>query len=117
MTKKTILYVITQGEWGGAQRYIFDLATNLPPNFDAIVAVGEPKGKEDLQNKLTIHNEQSTKKVVVVQLKHLVRRISLYHDFRAILELKKLYQEWNRQEKFWNYFHPFLFYIIFEFKL
>ena len=53
--KHKILYVITQGEWGGAQRYVFDLATNLPPEFEVTVAVGEPKGKRDLQNKLTMN--------------------------------------------------------------
>ena len=28
--KKKILYLITQSEMGGAQRYVFNLAVNLP---------------------------------------------------------------------------------------
>ena len=28
--KRKILYVITKGNWGGAQRYVFDLAAHLP---------------------------------------------------------------------------------------
>jgi len=39
--KKKILFVITQGDWGGAQRYVFDLATNLnPEKFEIGVAFG-----------------------------------------------------------------------------
>ena len=37
-----ILYVITKANWGGAQKYVFDLATHLPrPEFEAVVAYGE----------------------------------------------------------------------------
>ncbi len=40
--KKKILFIITKGNWGGAQRYVFDLATNLDAgHFDVAVAVGE----------------------------------------------------------------------------
>ena len=40
--RKKIIYVITKGNWGGAQRYVFDLATHLPKEkFDRAVAMGE----------------------------------------------------------------------------
>ena len=36
-----VLFVITKSNWGGAQRYVFDLATALPPEqFDVAVAFG-----------------------------------------------------------------------------
>ncbi len=39
--RKKILYVITKSNWGGAQRYVFDLATNLPQErFDTVVVTG-----------------------------------------------------------------------------
>jgi len=39
--KKKVLFVITKSNWGGAQRYVFDLATSLSPaDFDVIVAFG-----------------------------------------------------------------------------
>ena len=39
--KTKILYVITKGNWGGAQRYVFDLATSLPPaQYIPVVAHG-----------------------------------------------------------------------------
>lgn len=40
---KKILYVITKGNWGGAQRYVFDLAIALPRGqFEVAVAYGQP---------------------------------------------------------------------------
>lgn len=40
--KQKILYIITKGNWGGAQRYVFDLATHLPKElFEPVVAKGE----------------------------------------------------------------------------
>lgn len=38
-----VLYVITKANWGGAQRYVYDLATNLPSEeFEVAVAFGQP---------------------------------------------------------------------------
>lgn len=40
--KKKILYIITTSNWGGAQRYVYDLATHLPrEQFVAGVALGQ----------------------------------------------------------------------------
>lgn len=42
MRKKKIIYVITKSFWGGAQRYVYDLAVNLAEeNFEAAVVTGE----------------------------------------------------------------------------
>lgn len=39
---KKILFVITKANWGGAQRYVFDLATTLPKDrFEVAVAFGQ----------------------------------------------------------------------------
>ena len=41
-TKKKVLFIITKATWGGAQRYVFDLATHLPKEqFEVVVAYGE----------------------------------------------------------------------------
>lgn len=41
MAKKSILYIITKSVWGGATRYVFDLANNLPKDeFKVFVAAG-----------------------------------------------------------------------------
>lgn len=40
-TKKRILYVITKASWGGAQRYVYDLATSMQARgFEVAVAFG-----------------------------------------------------------------------------
>lgn len=41
MSREKILYVITKSVWGGAQKYVFDLATNLPKDrFETAVVMG-----------------------------------------------------------------------------
>ncbi len=93
MAKLKILYIVTQGEWGGAQRYVFDLATNLANEFVITIAIGEPEGRCDLQDKMKQWNEgRGTRDVNIIQLKHLVRKISPIHDILAIFELAKLYK-------------------------
>ncbi len=41
--KKKVLYLITKATWGGAQKYVFDLATHLPKEqFQVSIAYGLP---------------------------------------------------------------------------
>jgi len=45
--KKKVLYIITKSNWGGAQRYVYDLATNLPEDqFEPVVAFGDGGGAD-----------------------------------------------------------------------
>ena len=37
---KKVLFLITKATWGGAQRYVYDLATHLPQDFEPVVACG-----------------------------------------------------------------------------
>jgi glycosyltransferase involved in cell wall biosynthesis len=37
---KKVLYIITKSNWGGAQRYVFDLATHMPEGFSVVVGFG-----------------------------------------------------------------------------
>ncbi len=42
MSKVKVCYAITKGNWGGAQRYVYDLATSLPKEqFEAVVICGQ----------------------------------------------------------------------------
>jgi len=84
----TILFVITQGFWGGAQRYVYDISTALRGRFDVTVAVGEPEGKTDLQHKL----ERYRSNIDTAQLLHLVRHVSVWRDIRSVFELRKMYK-------------------------
>lgn len=87
--KRTILFVITQGgPWGGAQKYVYDLATDITEAFDVVVAAGEPFGPHDLQKKLREHPG-----IRVAELRHLRRDISPIHDLLAVFELRRLYKK------------------------
>ena len=82
--KKSICYVVTQGELGGAQKYVFELATNFAKNYDITVLVG--KEKPELANQLRGAG------IKVILLDHLKRDIHPVHDFFAVFELKKFFQ-------------------------
>lgn len=89
MEKERILYVITQGgPWGGAQKYVCDLVTHASQIYDVIVAIGEPEGPPDLQQKLAGICK-------IVKLPHLVRSISPFPDLVAVRELRNLYKTLN----------------------
>ena len=82
--KKHILFVITQGHWGGAQKYLFDLILGLSSQYTITLAIGEKGINSDLGKKLSKH-------VRIHSLNHLKRNISPFHDIFAIHELKQLY--------------------------
>lgn len=88
--EQKILYIITQGKWGGAQKYILDLALHMTKNFDVTIAIGEPHGDTDLQQKIKSCSESG---INIVQLKYLRRNISPIADIVAITELRKLYKK------------------------
>jgi glycosyltransferase involved in cell wall biosynthesis len=89
-----ILYLITQSELGGAQRYVFDLAENLQEEFDVSVAFGSPHyssgeareqwEKGELAGKLKERN------IKYYTLKNIKRKISPLNDFLAIFKIIKL---------------------------
>ncbi len=76
-----ILHLITQGTWGGAQRYVHDIIGDSKNLHTHILAVGSPHEAKDLQQ---THPE-------CYQLQHLVRHISLWHDVLALWEIRQLY--------------------------
>jgi glycosyltransferase involved in cell wall biosynthesis len=80
MAEKTkIFYFITKGNFGGAQRYVYDLATGLAKNdFDITVIFGEG---EILGKKL------SSAGVKTKQIKSLQRDINILAEFQAFWEI------------------------------
>ena len=80
---KKILFVITKSNWGGAQRYVFDLATSLSATYDVAVALGgNGKLKEILENN----------HVRTISLTHLTNTISLGDEIRSSKELYRLFR-------------------------
>lgn len=84
MVCKKVLYVITKSNWGGAQRYVHDLATNLPPEYEAVVAAGS---EGLLFAKLKRHH------VRTIVVPGLGRDIRLLDDLNALVELYRLFRK------------------------
>ena len=80
--KIKILYFITKGVWGGAQKYVYSLSTNLPKDkFDVAVVCGEG---EILKEKL----EKSG--IRVIEIKELKRDISFFSEFKSFFTFYKI---------------------------
>jgi len=76
---KKVLFVITKATWGGAQHYVYDLATHLStPEFAVAVAYGEP-GR--LAEKL------SAQGVKTIHLPSLGRDVAFLSDAKSFFEL------------------------------
>ena len=85
MDKIKIFYAITKGNWGGAQKYVYDLATHLSPEeFSVSVISGQPGV---LCDKLKAQN------IPVYTLESLGRDISFSHDLTAFWSLLKILRE------------------------
>jgi len=83
--RKKILFVITKSVWGGAQRYVFDLATNLPKDqFEVIVACG---GNGPLIQKL------EEKGVRIISIPHLERNINIAKEILSLFSLWRIFKK------------------------
>lgn len=85
-TKKRVLHLITKGEpFGGAQHYVYTLATHLPQEtYESIVLTGEG---EELVTRLTkagVHTEH---------IPYLGRNINPFGEVRAFIALVKRLKE------------------------
>jgi len=83
-TKKKILFLVTQSEFGGAQRFIFTFTTSLS-GYDIIVGAG-PEGNNE--KGLLVALEK--KGINTRHLKYLKRSINPLFDLLGFFEIKKL---------------------------
>jgi glycosyltransferase involved in cell wall biosynthesis len=82
--KKRVLYVITKSQFGGAQRYVFDLAIHIPKDrFEVAVAMG---GDGPLKERL------SSAMIRTIEIKSFTRDVSLFHDISTLFELISLFK-------------------------
>lgn len=85
---KKVLFVITKSNWGGAQRYVFDLATALPKDeFETSVAFGQPG---------LLAERLDEARITTYPMSSLQRDVSAVSDVRSFFELLHLF----RAEKF-----------------
>ncbi len=83
--KKKIIYVITKSSWGGATRYVFDLASGLPKDdYETIVAFG---GEGLLCDKLRKEN------IKTISIKNLERDMSILKEVSVFMELVDIFRK------------------------
>jgi glycosyltransferase involved in cell wall biosynthesis len=76
-----ILYLITKGNWGGAQRYVYELATHLPPGQMPLVVMGTG---DVLERKLAARG------IRTLRIPTLQRNINPVRDLRAFFEIMRV---------------------------
>lgn len=82
-TRKKVLYVITKSNWGGAQRYVYDLATRLPTEqFEIAVVCGGRGLLVDRLEKVGVR---------VISPPALSRDIKIARDITAFWQLVRLF--------------------------
>ncbi|MBI2099194.1 glycosyltransferase [Candidatus Uhrbacteria bacterium] len=91
MNKPKILYLITQAEWGGAQRYVFDLAIAFKTEFDVSIAAGAENGDDSLLRRSRDNG------IRTVEISNLHREIRPIEDIRALLKIRSLLKELKPQ--------------------
>ena len=80
-SKKKILFLITKATWGGAQRYVYDLATHLPKDeFEVVVAFGEA-GK--------LSEDVAAAGIRTYQVHSMGRDVSLFADVQSFIKIWK----------------------------
>jgi len=84
--KEKLLFIITQGTWGGAQKYTIELGKKLLTKYEVCFAIGE--NYEELATKLP-------KETKSYKLKNLVRNICPKKDLKAIKEIRNLVKKLN----------------------
>ena len=82
--KKKILFLITKANWGGAQRYVYDLATHLPKDeFAVSVAYGTPGRLLEMLKE---------KSIATHPLSALGRDIAFWSDIKSFVQLIQLFR-------------------------
>jgi glycosyltransferase involved in cell wall biosynthesis len=80
-----ILYVITKSNWGGAQRYVYDLATSLNPDLFTVEVIAGGNG-------LLIQKLQQAG-IAVTSLHTMERDINFKKELLSAKELWKIFRE------------------------
>ncbi len=84
-SRKKVIIFITKSNWGGAQKYVFDIATHLPQDqFEVVVTLG---GKELLYTRLVDAG------IRVISLKDLTRDVSITKDLKVFFEIYNILKQ------------------------
>ena len=94
INQKRVLFVITQSEFGGAQRFLYELTTRLDKEKYEILVAGGKEQKDEFLKSLEEKNIRTKK------LRFLKREINPVFDCLAIIELIRLINRFRP-----NYLH------------
>lgn len=83
-SEKKVLFVVTKSNWGGAQRYVYDLATALPRDrFEASVAFGQSG---------LLAEKLGEARITTYPMSSLQRDVSAIADVKSFFELLRLFR-------------------------
>jgi len=81
--RKKMIYIVTKANWGGAQKYVFDLATSLPKEeFEVLVVYGDG----DILNK-----RLQEKGVATIAVPEMGRDINVFKEIIVLFKLFKIF--------------------------
>jgi glycosyltransferase involved in cell wall biosynthesis len=87
-----ILYVITKSNFGGAQRYVYDIATHLPTDqFAVAVACGGTGARNAPQGELV--SKLAASSIHTIYIRAFERNAALIREMRALYELVALFRK------------------------
>ncbi len=93
--KIRVLFVITQSELGGAQKFLSQLVSHLDPDRFELVVVGGADGNKEMASILP-------ENIQYITARHLRRNPNIFNDIAAIFELKKIITGVNPNTLFLN---------------
>ncbi len=85
LSGKKILYIVTQTKWGGAQKYVLELAQHFSKDNEVHIAYGETKNVNEKFINLAKQNN-----IHLIPIHKLVRNIDISQDLFAIPEILKI---------------------------
>lgn len=90
--KTKVIYLITKSSWGGASRYVFDLATNLPKDrFEVSVAAG--RASEGAMGIGTLERKLDETGIPFIPLSRASRNISFFREWLLAYDLYKIFRK------------------------
>src|SRR3989344_8441622 len=90
-----ILFIVTQSEFGGAQRFLFNLNSNIHNEYETLVCVGVDGGGEFL-------GALRSAGIQCKKLKHLRRAISPLNDILCFFDIIRVIQNFSPDIVFLN---------------
>jgi len=82
--KKRVLFVVTQDEMGGAQKFLFHLLNRLDfKKYEMMLVTGENSG-------IGLLSDSIKNNIKTIHLPSLIRNISFLEDIKTIFRLRKI---------------------------